>query len=689
MRKIIKKMLGVTLSTTTVLTSFAPLTVLANSPYTVTFTFADGYIGTTENGDGSNFVINGTNYTELRTNKDNGSSRVGSANCSNDTCTITVEDGTPTYLISGPFTFKQGDEVFDINSPISSNITLHVEAQQQNQQQPQQPINNNYNVTFNGTVSGGNVTYTIGDATVTVSVTGKSIPANKTLEVSAIDTITLSGFDADTMQVRVSDNDPSQQNPFGMNLTVDNNVVHIVNPNGGMPPSLDFVVEAKNNNNNNNNNNNDPQQPQQPGTGDHFDGKAYILWSCKGGGICMKHFNDIPNFDDGNSKFYKDTDIVDERTGEHFDINAKYKGWSTDQLFNNWVDAYKSAKGITGDINWANVNPKDMLGDPIDVRQYEDASGCTKEGKVQEEYEACVNEYAASQGVLVARAQLKPVGEPQHKNAYVSYGDRNFKTVIYNSKYKGISIGDLSDLNYYPAEWANPYLRRDQYDISETTKAKPTGIGTILLEKMINIKEIDANGFKIAKLEALDVPSDAVKIEKVNGEWRLTFSSNFYDNVVFKVTDTDGEVSYFQINRYTVDAWINNVEGKPHLYAEMYFDKNKSYTDFTLTAKIEYKDGTTEKVKLTPYDKIDDGLGNFTEGYEVDESNPKDPNVPRGKGLKKSVFIYKLKNGKTDRDVKKAYINVEYKGSTADTYAGAYAGSGKGILANIYQGEGE
>ena len=32
-------------------------------------------------------------------------------------------------------------------------------------------------------------------------------------------------------------------------------------------------------------------------------------------------------------------------------------------------------------------------------------------------------------------------------------------------------------------------------------------------------------------------------------------------------------------------------------------------------------------------------------------------------------------------------MNAEYKGSTADTYAGAYVGSGQGTLANIYTGE--
>ena len=58
----------------------------------------------------------------------------------------------------------------------------------------------------------------------------------------------------------------------------------------------------------------------------------------------------------------------------------------------------------------------------------------------------------------------------------------------------------------------------------------------------------------------------------------------------------------------------------------------------------------------------------------------------RGEGYE-GLNSVKLKDGKTDRDVKNAYINVEYKGSTAEKYAGAFAGSGKGILANIYQGE--
>ena len=439
------------------------------------------------------------------------------------------------------------------------------------------------------------------------------------------------------------------------------------------------------------------EEDNQGGGGDepNFDGKAYLIWSCADGGICYHHYTDIPSFDDGNSHFIKESTVTaDNKSGQVFSIDAQYKGWSTDSKFDSWVAAYKTYKGIAqeANIDWSTVNPQDMLGEPIDMRQYEEAAessgACTKVNTPQDEFQACVDNYAASQGVWVSRAQLQPLNEPDDNNAYVSYGDRNFKVVVYNDDYRGVTIGDLSDLSYYPSQWTNPFLRQDQFDISGTSETSPTTINTILLESTVNIKTLNYNGFSINAIEALNVPATAVSVNKVSGEWKLTFSSNFYDNVLFKVTDNNQGVFYFNVKRYTVDAWINNIENQPHLYAEVYFDKNRSYSDFDLTAKIEYKDGNVENVALTAYNKIDDGLGNITEAYEVDESVSPDPeHVPAGKGLKKSVFIYKLPNGKTDRDVKKAYINVEYKGSTASNYAGAFAGSGKGILANIYQGE--
>ena len=413
----------------------------------------------------------------------------------------------------------------------------------------------------------------------------------------------------------------------------------------------------------------------------HFDGKAYIAWSC-GNGVCYHYFDSIPGFDDGNSTFYPETEVTaDNKNGVHFDVHAEYKGWYTKEIFENWVSDYEIATG--NPVDWDTLDPEIILGEPEqNVGQYEEgaiASGCVKppqdahwsEHKV---FEGCVNHYAATQGKIWTR-QLQPVGEPQYANSYVSYGDRQFKVVIYNSDYRGVQMGDLSQLNYYPDEWTNPFIKRDQFDISGTTKDKPSSVTSILLESTVMIKAVNVNNFVIASIEPLDVPEDAVTVSSENGQFRLVFSSNFYSNVVFKVTGTDGSVSYMEVKRYTIDAWFKFVDNHPVLAAEFFFDRSKSYEDFDLTAKIVYKDGTFKNVQLEAFYGIDDGLGNLADGYEVES----------GVGLKKSEFRYSLEDGE-DRLISKIYLNAEYKGSTDENYAGAYVGSGEGELANIYTG---
>ena len=419
--------------------------------------------------------------------------------------------------------------------------------------------------------------------------------------------------------------------------------------------------------------NNEPN-PDEP----HFDGKAYVVWSC-GSGVCYHYFDNIPHFDDGNSTFYKNTDITaDNNSSVVFDVKAKYKDWILKEGFDRWVDAYKSKKGVS-EIDWTTVKPDDIIGNPPDMRQWEDASiadgVCTKEGVSEEDFHACVDGYYAQHGDGLPFVKLQPVGEPTDNNAYVSYGDRNFKVVIYNNDFKGVTMGNLSDLHYYPESWTNSFIRQDQFDLSGTTKSKPTTINTILLESTVVIKTLDYNAFEITNIEALDVPEGAVTISKVDDEWKLIFSSNFYDNVVFKVTDSNNSVSYMQIKRYTIDGWIRFVDNHPVLTADFYFENTKSYTDFDLTAKILYKDGTEKKVSLQAAYGIDDGLGNITEAYEMND----------GVGLKRSTFEYNLSDGE-EKIIDKVYLNAEFKGSTETNYAGSFAGSGEGVLANIYNG---
>ena len=423
----------------------------------------------------------------------------------------------------------------------------------------------------------------------------------------------------------------------------------------------------------------------------HFDGHAYVVWSC-GEGTCYHEFIDIPTFDDGRSTFYKYTDITaDNNTSIHFDVDAQYKAWVLPDRFHYWTLIYKEQNHIE-QINWANVDPEDIIAEfPPDMREWEsaaiDAGMCVRphegdSGDLWSAFEWCVDDYYVQAGNLPF-IRLQPVGEPQDNNAYVSYGDRNFKVVIYNDDFKGITMGDLEELSYYPEHFTNPFVRQDQFDISGTTKNRPAMLNSILLESTVIIRALQYNSFAISSIEALDVPAGAVSITKDStGDFKLVFSSNFYDNVVFKVTDSKGEVSYLQVKRFTIDGWVANHGSSSTLMADFYFDREKYYSDFDLTAKVILNDGTIKNVILHAKNGIDDGLGNISDGYEVDEQSR------GGKGLKKSTFKSEL-DGIEEKDIDKIYLNAEYKGSTETNYAGAYVGSGEGTLANLYKGEGE
>ena len=428
----------------------------------------------------------------------------------------------------------------------------------------------------------------------------------------------------------------------------------------------------------------------EPGEEPRFDGKAYVLWSCESG-ICYHYFEDIPNFENGDSKFYKASEVTaDNNNAIKFDVNAQYRGWYTKEGLETWIADYELATGH--EVNWVTLNPEVILGEPEqNIDQYEPgaiADGCERPAQDAHwsewnVFESCVNHYAAKMGKIWTH-QLRPVGEPSAKNAYVSYGDRNFKVIIYNSDYKGISTtADFDGLNYYPISWGDPFTRTDQYDVSETDVNHPAYLESILLEDTVNIDVLQWNDYQINTIEALDVPEDAVTITKVNNrKFKIVFSSNFYDHVVFKITDTKGEESYIQIKRYAIDGWIRD---DSILSADFYYDKNDSYEDFIITAKVIYNDGTVEKVTLEAVETFLDALGNPIHNYEADQEESEGPF--KGKGLKQAVFEYNLGQN-AERRVKDIYLNAEYKGSNASTYAGAYSGSGEGTPANLFHPEG-
>lgn len=371
----------------------------------------------------------------------------------------------------------------------------------------------------------------------------------------------------------------------------------------------------------------------------NFNGETVLFWSC-GNKTCYHYYDDMQVVNNG--VYIKDSTITaDNVQGEKFDALAETK----------------------------------FFADPTRAAEY-----LTEHQLTQDDITNLDTKTLVGPGGI----DYMPVGEPYLNNAYVSYGDRNFKAIIYNDKFRGISVGSLAGLTYYPGAWQNELTRQDAYDLSGTTKDDPVEIHTVLLESNINLKSLDYNGFAVKSIEALDVPADAVTITKKNdGSYDFKFSSRFYDKVVFKVTDTNDKVYYMRIKREAIALNTMHAEqGKLRIYGELYYDKSNSWTDFLVTAKIVHKDGSSELKVMTNANWIDDGLGNSANIEENDEEHPYRPEWPVGKGLKRAGMKIDFTQDEL-KDIDYVYVNVTYKGSTSTLYNGAYVGSGKGEVIDL------
>jgi len=373
-----------------------------------------------------------------------------------------------------------------------------------------------------------------------------------------------------------------------------------------------------------------------------FNGHAVFLWKCDNS-ICYKKFTDLPT-DKETPRFIADSSITTD--------TVPAKTYSVDNRDAIWAPEYKF-ESYKNRIQAGEVTFEDLKGACDNIT-----------GK-------CGIDYA-------------PVNEPQGNNSLVSYGNRAFKAIIYGSNYKGLKLGSLTELDYYPGQWTNAFLRQESFDISGTTKENPTEITTILLEDTVNLKIVDANGFAIDKIEALDVNEDAVAIdEEVDGSWTFEFASNFYDRVTFKVTDTSNKEYFILINRRTVDPWIDGVptQDRAFIFSDVFYKKNTTYQDYIILAKLHFKDGNSKIVKMSAKKGVDDGLGNIVDDYELNEEDF------GGSGLKRATFRYETTKSEL-KNVDKIYLYVEEKGSTENFYSGTFAGSGKGNVIDMKDWEG-
>lgn len=375
--------------------------------------------------------------------------------------------------------------------------------------------------------------------------------------------------------------------------------------------------------------------------GDTKDNEAYLIWSC-GNKICYKLMEHMDEHDRVN--YVKASTIkATNDANETFDVHAK-------KIFMAPVDKFMTKKDA---IEANSITIDSLMGPPED-----------------------------------GGIDYQPLNdEPKENNAYVSYADRNFKLIVFSDEYKGITIGNIEDLHYYPREMIDIFVRRESYDISGTTKDEPVEIDTVLLENKLTLRLQSGapfDSYSISKIEALDVPEDAVTITKKaeDGSFSFEFNSNYYDKVVFKATDADNHEYFFYINRRTIDPYVDGKLGNEtaKMVAEVFYDRNDHYDDYVVIGKIVYKDGTKKVVRLSAI-SFGDLMGHNVTEYELDEENMP-YGIPGGKGIKRTKYAYELSTDEFKK-IDKIYLNVEKKGTTSTTYAGNFAGSGQGDVLDM------
>ena len=272
-------------------------------------------------------------------------------------------------------------------------------------------------------------------------------------------------------------------------------------------------------------------------------------------------------------------------------------------------------------------------------------------------------EYLYENGMTV-----NPLRAVSGKNSISTNGDNTFRLTIYNdatNAYEGLKVGVPSDYDYFPSFWDNDFYS-DTIDISGTTKSNPMIFNAFVLEKTLRINAAKFSR-EIADVKALDVPDKAVVVTHAgNGNlWDITFNSNYYDNVEFEITDTNGQKYYVILSRINMRITeIDNV-----LAAEIYYPSTDSYRDYKVVVKVEYKDETTKTTIVnTPHKGIYDDGGNLEEDkYEISG----------GEGLKRAAFKLGITGG-PDSKVKRFYVTIVKKSDSSTTYGGTLAGSGNG-----------
>ena len=376
-------------------------------------------------------------------------------------------------------------------------------------------------------------------------------------------------------------------------------------------------------------------QPQ----GGQFDGTAYLFWEGDNKQICKYKFDKLSTshkegegenvIDVYDVNFVKASDIKDAATGDVFSITKKFEF-----VYSNKVDDSRTQHLFDGQLS---ENDKHAI-------------------------------------------TMDPTNNTKGQKSVTWTPDRAFRITFYEEGYQGICLV-TSGMSYPEAPFNETVFGIKDKDIGGTTPENPAILPVYGLEQSLTVTA-GANSKPIKEITPLDVPNGAITVSKVEtGVFNLAFHSNFYDKVVYQVTDENDKVYYVRIIRETLQAHDNFGPGTPEsdmkITANFFFPVSNSYGEYQMVASLWVQDekgqNVIKEVKVVQPGIVENMDGASTGLYEV----------TIGATLKQSSYIVPV-----DNSIVAVSFNILKSGEmNSDTFSGAVSGSGSGAYYDIERRE--
>lgn len=379
-----------------------------------------------------------------------------------------------------------------------------------------------------------------------------------------------------------------------------------------------------------------------PGEPPAFDGNVYFFWNDPDHGTCYMLFTELKESSSGEINIF-DVETAN-LTGKDASGNSVVFTWSNGNIpKHEWVstDSFGFQCGPGNEV---------PLSDNILWHMFDGT-------RPKEDYQ--------DNGVTI-----QPGPSEYGDNSFTETPDNMFRVkFVIGGEYEGIKL-DTSALAHVP-EFIDSLVKVTDFEIANSSENNPAEIETYVLEDKITIAGSEGSRGAYASVEALDVPDGAVSVQKIGGAFEITFNSNFFDKVVFKIQDEYGADYYVQIIRTALE--LHDRDGNLAV-ADFYFTEG-SYTDYEAIATIIYEDGSYESVKCGRTSMID----KWGNDWGIQHNNAAAGGQP---GVKATSFAVPI----TDNMGGVSFTIIKAGATDGDTYAGTIAGSGAGALYEISKG---